>query len=117
MDAGERLAVARSVSCIPAASFLHMSRPTWTSSYERALQMFPVLPDATKYAMGTLKHSLHSCFFCYHRRTAALEEEVQFFNRRLGESRTLGELLSLRRGYRKSFGFVIRCLTTLARLH
>jgi predicted nucleotidyltransferase len=30
---------------------------------------FPVLPGATKYAMGALKHSVHSCFFCYHRRT------------------------------------------------
>jgi predicted nucleotidyltransferase len=78
---------------------------------------FPVLPDATKYAMGTLKHSLHSCFFCYHARTAALEEEVDFFQRRLGPSRTLLELLALRRTYRPSFAFVIRCLPTLVRLH
>jgi hypothetical protein len=56
----------------------------------------PAIPDATRYAMGTLKHSLHSCFFCYHQRTATLEEEVAFFNRRLGPSRTLVELLSLR---------------------
>jgi predicted nucleotidyltransferase len=78
---------------------------------------FPVLPDATKYAMGALKHSLHSCFFCYHQRTTTLEDEVAFFNRRLGASRTLTELLSLRRQYRPSFAFVIRCLPTLARLH
>ncbi len=78
---------------------------------------FPVLPDATKYAMGALKHSLHSCFFCYHQRTTTLEDEVAFFNRRLGASRTLEELLSLRRQYRRSFAFVIRCLPTLARLH
>ena len=78
---------------------------------------FPALPDATRYAMGTLKHSLHSCFFCYHQRTATLEEEVAFFNRRLGPSRTLVELLSLRGQYRRSFAFVIRCLPTLARLH
>ena len=75
-----------------------------------------VLPDA-KYAMGALKHSLHSCFFCYHQRTTTLEDEVAFFNRRLGTSRTLGELLSLRKQYRPSFAFVIRCLPTLARLH
>ena len=79
--------------------------------------MFPVLPDATKYAMGALKHSLHSCFFCYNQRTASLEEEVAFFNQRLGPSRTLAELLSLRQAYRPSFAFVIRCLPTLARLH
>jgi predicted nucleotidyltransferase len=78
---------------------------------------FPVLPDATKYAMGALKHSLHSCFFCYHRRTTTLEDEVAFFNQRLGTSRTLVELLSLRRQYRPSFAFVMRCLPTLARLH
>jgi predicted nucleotidyltransferase len=78
---------------------------------------FPVLSDATKYAMGVLKHSLHSCFFCYHQRTTTLEDEVAFFNRGLGASRTLVELLSLRRQYRRSFAFVIRCLPTLARLH
>jgi Nucleotidyltransferase domain len=78
---------------------------------------FPVLPDATKYAMGALKHSLHSCFFCYHQRTTSLEDEVAFFSRRLGANRTLVELLSLRRQYRRSFGFVIRCLPTVARLH
>jgi NAD(P)-dependent dehydrogenase (short-subunit alcohol dehydrogenase family) len=71
----------------------------------------------TKYAMGALKHSLHSCFFCYHRRTTTLEEEVAFFNRRLGASRTLLQLLSLRRQYERSFAFVIRCLPILVRLH
>jgi predicted nucleotidyltransferase len=78
---------------------------------------YPVLPDATKYAMGTLKHSLHSCFFCYHRRTATLEEEVDFFRQRLGSTRALEELLVLRRRYRRSFAFVIRCLPALVRLH
>jgi hypothetical protein len=82
-----------------------------------SLLTFPVLPDATRYAMGVLKHSLHSCFFCYERRTTTLEEEVAFFNRRLGPSRTLVELLSLRQQYRRSFAFVIRCLPALARLH
>lgn len=82
-----------------------------------SVEAFPVLPDATKYAMGVLKHSLHSCFFCYQRRTAALEEEVDFFAARLGRSRALEELLSLRREYRKSTGFVIRCLPTVVRLH
>jgi predicted nucleotidyltransferase len=78
---------------------------------------FPALPDATKYAMGALKHSLHSCFFCYHQRTAAVEEEVDFFHRRMGPSRTLMELLALRRKYRRSFTFVIRCMPAIVRLH
>jgi len=81
------------------------------------VEAFPVLPDATKYAMGVLKHSLHSCFFCYQHRTAPLEEEIDFFTPRLGRSRTFEELLSLRRQYRKSIGFVIRCLPTIVRLH
>ena len=78
---------------------------------------FPVVRDATKYAMGTLKHSLHSCYFCYHGRTAALEVEVDFFCRRLGASRTLVDLLALRGEYRASFAFVIGCLPALVRLH
>jgi predicted nucleotidyltransferase len=78
---------------------------------------FPVLPDATRYAMGALKHSLHSCYFCYHGQTAALEEEVDFFRRRLGASQTLVDLLTLRGEYRRSFAFVIGCLPALARLH
>jgi hypothetical protein len=78
---------------------------------------FAVLPDATKYAMGTLKRSLHSCFFCYHLRTASLEEEIAFFNRKLGDDPTLGKLLALRKQYGRSLGFVLRCLPTLTRLH
>jgi predicted nucleotidyltransferase len=79
--------------------------------------LFPVLPGATKYAMGALKRSVHNCFFCYHARPAALEEEVDFFQRRLGPTRALGQLLALRRAYRQSFAFVVLCLPTLARLH
>jgi predicted nucleotidyltransferase len=79
--------------------------------------VFPILPIATKYAMGTLKHSLHSCYFWYHNRTASLDEEVAFFNRRFGASRTLMELLALRRRYRPSFGFTMRCLPAIASLH
>ena len=82
-----------------------------------AIVTFPVLPDATKYAMAALKHSLHSCYFWYHARTAVLDDEVAFFNRRFGASRTLVELLALRRRYRPSFAFVIRCVATVASLH
>jgi predicted nucleotidyltransferase len=81
------------------------------------LVTFPVLADATKYAMAALKHSVQSCYFCYHRQTASLDQEVAFFNQRLGPSRTLMELLMLRRRYQRSFGFVIRCLPTILFLH
>lgn len=78
---------------------------------------FPALSDATRYAMGALKHSLHGCFFCYHLRTAPLDEEVSFFNSRLGGNRTLLELLNQRQEYRRSFTFVLRCVPILFRLH
>ena len=79
--------------------------------------VFPVLPGATKYAMGVLKRSLHNCFFCYHGRRAPLEEEVAFFQGQLGPSRTLVQLLALRGEYRRSFAFVVRCLPTLMWVH
>jgi predicted nucleotidyltransferase len=82
-----------------------------------ALVTFPFLPDATKFAMAALKHSLHSCYFCYHGRTTLLTQEVAFFNRRFGASRTLVELLSMRRQYRRSFAFVLRCAPTIVALH
>jgi Nucleotidyltransferase domain len=78
---------------------------------------FPVLPDATMYAMGALKHSLHSCYFCYHLRMAPLEEEVAFFDSRLGGSWTLSKLLKLRQEYERSFAFVLLCVPSLFRLH
>jgi predicted nucleotidyltransferase len=79
--------------------------------------VFPVLPTATKYAMGALKRSVHNCFFSYHTYPAPLEEEVTFFQRRARPSRTLAQLLDLRRRYRPSFAFVVRCLPAMARLH
>jgi predicted nucleotidyltransferase len=78
---------------------------------------FPVLSDATRYGMGALKHSLHSCYFCYHLKTVPLNEEVAFFNSRLGRSRTLLELLNQRRTYHRSFAFVLRCVPVLFHLH
>jgi predicted nucleotidyltransferase len=78
---------------------------------------FPVLSDATRYAMGALKHSLHSCYFCYHLKTAPLNEEVEFFNSRLGRSKTLLDLLNQRQKYHRSFRFVVRCVPVLFRLH
>ena len=78
---------------------------------------FPVLPDATRYAMGALKHSVHSCYFCYHLRTTSLNDEVAFFNVRLGRNRTLQELLNQRKEHHRSFAFVLRCVLILFRLH
>ena len=79
--------------------------------------VFPLLPGATRYAMATLKRSVHNCYCCYHGRRASLEEEVNFFQRQLGPFSTLVHLLALRSEYRRSFAFVIRCVPTLVRLH
>jgi predicted nucleotidyltransferase len=104
---------------VPSVRRLDVFKALFTFSNQVLLSAvaFPALPDATKYAMGALKHSLHSCFFCYHQRTAAVEEEVDFFQRRMGPSQTLVELLALRRKDRRSFAFVIRCLPAIVRLH
>src|SRR5262249_21213397 len=79
--------------------------------------IFPLHPGMTKYAMGVLKSSVHNCFYCYELRRAPLEEEIGFFERRLGANRTLIQLLDLRREYQNSFKFVVRCIPTLVRLH
>jgi Nucleotidyltransferase domain len=78
---------------------------------------FLTLPDATRYAMSGLKHSVHNCYFCYHLNTAPLDEEIDFFNSRLGQSKTLDDLLEQRRTHKRSFGFILRCVPTLFRLH
>lgn len=79
--------------------------------------VYPVLSGATSYAMDALKRSVHSCYFCYHIRSAPLGEEVAFFRQRHGPSRTLARLMALRSEYQPSFWFVLGCLPTLARLH
>ena len=79
---------------------------------------FPVLPDATRYAMGALKHSLHSCFFCYHGRTADVGGGSRLFPATPGSEPDLGGACwPCEREYRRSFAFVIRCLPALVRLH
>jgi predicted nucleotidyltransferase len=79
--------------------------------------IFPLHPGMTKCAMGLLKGSIHSCYFCYKLRRESLEEEVSFFERRLGPNRVLNRLLDLRREYRNSFTFVACCIPTLVWLH
>jgi hypothetical protein len=79
--------------------------------------MYPFVPSATKYAMGTLKRSLHNCYFCYRLRPASLPEEVAFFRERGGPTRTLDRLLQLRAEYSDSFLFVLQCLPALLLLH
>ena len=78
--------------------------------------LFPLLDGATEYAMGALKRSVHNCYFCYHGRRAALEVEIDFFQRK-SRHRALDELLLLRGVYTRSFGFVLHCFPALVRLH
>ncbi len=89
---------------------------SWNTTVMSAVA-FPLLPDATKYAMGAVKHSLHSCYFCYHLETAALDTEIEFFESRLGPCWILAALREQRRCYRRSFIFVLRVISFLCRLH
>jgi hypothetical protein len=77
---------------------------------------FPFVPSATQYAAGALKRSVHNCYFCYHLRTAALGDEIDFFRRDMRYP-ALDQLLELRRRPRRSLRFVLRCIPTAARLH
>jgi predicted nucleotidyltransferase len=79
--------------------------------------LFPFVDTATKYAMGALKRSVHSCYYCYHRRPAALVEEIAFLQQRQGRNPALEELLRLRGDYRTSLAFVLSCLPAIVRLH
>ena len=78
--------------------------------------LFPILSGATGYAMDALKRPVHNCYFCYHGRRAALEEEIDFLQRKR-RIPALDQLLLLRGVYRESFGFVLRCFPALVRLH
>ena len=82
-----------------------------------ALFTFPVLPNATRYAMMALKGALHGCYFCYNLKSATIELEVDFFTEKLGGPTTLAALLSLRQVYRSDFRFVGRCFSTITRLY
>jgi hypothetical protein len=79
--------------------------------------VFPVFPNPTRYAMGVLKHSLQSCYFCYHQKTASLQEEVDFFCSRVRRRKLLDDLLNRRRRYAPSFAFVLGSLPVLFQLH
>jgi predicted nucleotidyltransferase len=80
---------------------------------------YPVLSDATRYAMDTLKRSIHNCYFVYHSHTARLAEEAAFFQQRIGANAcpTLAQLMRLRTAYQPSYGFVLHCLPAIVRLH
>ncbi len=79
--------------------------------------VYPLLPDATRYAMEALKRSVHSCYFCFHRQPAPLRHEVAYFVDRYGDDYALQRLLVFRGDYRKSLTFVLRCAPAITRLH
>jgi predicted nucleotidyltransferase len=81
------------------------------------IAFYPVLSMGTKYAMDTLKRSVHNCYFCYHLRLRLLTEEVAFFQKRYGVSIPLTQLLSLRSEYHPSIRFVISCIPAMMQLH
>lgn len=78
---------------------------------------YPLLPNATKYSMSVLKWMLHGCYFCYTLKSATVEEEIDFFHTKVGADKVFTKLLSLRREYKPSFGFIIGCFRVLIRLY
>jgi predicted nucleotidyltransferase len=93
-------------------SFFSLANQVWVS-----VSLFAVLPRATRLAMGALKKAVHHYYFCCHGRPASLEIETEFFQRNNGASPALEQLLLLRRDYKESFGFAVRCMPAVARLH
>jgi len=79
--------------------------------------VYPFTPGATKYAMETLKRSIHNCYYSYHGRPAQLAEEAGFFQQRIGPHVALEQLMKLRTAYQPRVGFILRCFPTLVRLH
>jgi predicted nucleotidyltransferase len=78
--------------------------------------LYAVLPKSTKYAMGALKRSLHSCFYVCNGRSAPLEEEVRYFGERLRKTQALDRLMALRSQYSPSFRFVIAAFPQIMHL-
>ena len=82
-----------------------------------AASVYVIFPDVTKYAMDTLKRTIHNCFYCHNGRLVQLNLEVSYFEGRYGSRAAFAELLSLRKTYRPSFRFVVRCVSTVLELH
>lgn len=89
----------------------------FVSAIVMSAAVFPLFPNATRYAMGVLKHSLDSCYFCYHQKTVSLQDEIEFFGSRVSRQNILDDLLNRRRTYTPSFTFVLGCLPVLIYLH
>jgi predicted nucleotidyltransferase len=92
----------------------------WFGLFNQALvaaAVYPLLPEATRYAMEALKRSVHGCYVCYHGRTAPLTDEIAFFEEQYAPDPAFGRLMTLRRSYRKSFRFILHSIRAIARLH
>jgi predicted nucleotidyltransferase len=89
----------------------------FVSAIVMSAAVFPLFPNATRYAMGVLKHSLDSCYFCYHQKTVSLQEEISFFASRVSRQNILDDLLNRRQTYTPSLAFVLGCLPVLFYLH
>lgn len=78
--------------------------------------IYPVLKEATRHAMGILKRSIHSCYFCFTLKADTLQKEVDFFTKQLNISAPR-EVINLRQHYRPSFRFVLRSCFAIIALH
>jgi hypothetical protein len=78
--------------------------------------LYAVLPNSTKYTMGALKRSLHSCFYVCNGRSASLEVEVCYFRERLRKTQALDDLMARRSQYHPSLHFVMATFPQIMRL-
>ena len=78
-----------------------------------SLAIYPLTTNATKFAMGALKRSIHNCYFVSQARPAPLAQEMEFF----GARPVFTQLLALRQNYQPSLAFVFRALGAVSVLH
>lgn len=85
-----------------------------------ALASRPFHPDATKFAMESLKWTIHACHYCYTRQTLDLASEIAFFSSQSGfESLVplLDRMQELRNQYQQDSRFIRSTLGKLPHFH
>lgn len=82
-----------------------------------AFLSYIIHPDATKYAMESVKWSLQTCYFGYTLEPVTTKKAILFFENEGYKNTTLNELLELRNKYRKSFRFIRGSFKVIRDLH
>ena len=109
----------RSRTPLPAITGRHLTKNCISHLLRNACVLlgYLILPNATKYSMSILRGFLHDCYYTCTSRVASIEEEIDFFQARLGKHGAFEQLRSLRREYRASPAFIVSCFGALVRMH